>query len=225
MTAIGYIRVSTEEQARGGLSLQMQRSKIEAYCELHGLGAPIFFSDEGISGKAIAARPGLKALIERAVQSGQGTHVVIYKIDRIARNVRELLELVEKFDKAGVAFHSVCEHIDTKSATGRFFMTIIAAIAEWEAGVISERTRDVLQRKRDNGERLGAPRFGWKVVYGPDLDVRGRSMPHYVEIPEQQQCIERILKLNEQGISGRAIARELNVHRATVYKVIRKGAE
>jgi len=228
MNTVGYIRVSTEEQARGGLSLDMQREKIGQYCDLHGLGSPVFFADEGISGKAIADRPGLGALLTTALRSGHGTHVVIYKIDRMARNTRELLGLVEQFQKNKIGFHSVTERVDTKSATGRFFVTIIAAIAEWERNVISERTRDVLQTKIANGGRVGRPRFGWRVEYGPEIDHKGKKVPHYVADEGQQAHIERIMKLTDEGLSRRSIADQLGLNPGTVQHVIehqRGGAE
>src|SRR5512145_3177981 len=99
--AVGYVRVSTEDQASEGVSLEAQRARIEAYCATYGLELVAVFEDAGLSGKSLK-RPGMSALLD-AIRSGAAGSVVVYKLDRLSRSVRDLLSVVEDLLKpAGV---------------------------------------------------------------------------------------------------------------------------
>jgi site-specific DNA recombinase len=145
MKTIGYIRVSTDEQAREGISLDNQRAKIGAYCKLHGLELAGIIEDEGKSAKDLN-REGMKAIIG-LIQKRGFEAVVVYKLDRLSRKVLDTLTLIELMEKQGVAFHSISEKIDTRTAMGRFFLNIMASLAQMERDLISERTRDALRHK------------------------------------------------------------------------------
>ena len=136
--AAGYIRVSTNEQAESRLSLQAQEEKIKAYAKLHEIELLKIETDSAISGKSLE-RPALKNILD-LIESGQINAVIVSKLDRLSRSVMDTLRLLESFKKSKIAFHSIQEKIDTKSATGRFFLTITAAFAEMERSLISERT-------------------------------------------------------------------------------------
>jgi site-specific DNA recombinase len=200
MRAVGYIRVSTEEQTREGVSLEMQAAKIRAYCELNDLELTGIVEDAGISGKSIKARPGIQEVLSM-VKPRKVDAVIVYKLDRLARNTIETLEMAKDMDKAGCALHSICEKLDTQSALGRFFFTLTASLAEMERGIISERTSAALQSKKLRGERVGAIPFGY------DLSSDGL---HLEENPYEQNIIGRIMRTKDAGHSFRSIARELN---------------
>ena len=104
--AVGYIRVSTEEQSREGISLEMQAAKIRAYAELNDLELVDTVEDAGISGKSIKARPGIQAVL-KMVEARKIDAVIVYKLDRLARNTIECLNMAEGMDKAGCALHSI----------------------------------------------------------------------------------------------------------------------
>ncbi len=143
MKTIGYIRVSTDEQAREGISLESQKAKITAYCELNDLELVGIIEDAGKSGKDLN-REGIQSLITE-IKARRIDAVVVYKLDRLSRRVRDTLSLMDIIEKKNIAFHSITERIDTKSAMGKFFLNIMASMNQWERDTISERTKDALQ--------------------------------------------------------------------------------
>jgi site-specific DNA recombinase len=195
--AIGYIRVSTDEQAKEGVSLENQEQKIRDYCKFKDFEILEIVQDAGISAKNLR-RPGVQKVIEMA-QNKMIDAVVVYKLDRIFRSTVDALETTKKFDKWGVSFHSIQEALDTKSAMGKFFFTLTAALAEMEREIIGERTRDVLQRKKANGEVYGHVPFGFKKF-------KGKLLNHGAE----QKIVQTVLGLRQKGFNFSHISRELN---------------
>jgi len=198
MDAIGYIRVSTEDQAKEGISLDNQKSKIEAYCQLKDLDLSEIIEDAGISAKNLK-RPGVQKVLNLA-RTKQVDAVVIYKLDRIFRSTVDALETTRLFDKWGVSFHSIEETLDTQSAMGRFFFTLTAALAEMERCIIGERTKAALSHKRSRNEKTGGD-----VPYGYNLTPAGILIKNNNE----QNVIRLIRRLNRDGYSLRKICREL----------------
>jgi site-specific DNA recombinase len=199
MKTIGYIRVSTDEQAREGISLDNQRAKIGAYCKLHGLELAGIIEDEGKSAKDLN-REGMKAIIG-LIQKRGFEAVVVYKLDRLSRKVLDTLTLIELMEKQGVAFHSISEKIDTRTAMGRFFLNIMASLAQMERDLISERTRDALRHKITQGQRAG------QIPYGYRLGADGNNL---TEHSHEQEAIQIMQSMKDRGASHRAICRELD---------------
>lgn len=198
MKTIGYTRVSTTQQSREGISLDMQRKKIESYCDLHDLTLVDIQVDEALSGKSIAGRPGIQKVLD-LVKKRRVRAVVIYKLDRLARNAREALEIAELLQKNGAELHSITEKIDTASAAGRLFYGILSAMAQWERETIAERTAAALERKRQRGEKTGGDcPYGFR-------SVNGKLIAH----PGEQRVIARMRELKGQGYSSREIAAAL----------------
>ncbi len=195
--AIGYIRVSTDEQAKEGVSLENQEQKIRDYCKLKDFEIIEIIQDAGISAKNLR-RPGAQKVLEMA-RNKLVDAVVVYKLDRMFRSTVDALETTKQFDKWNVSFHSIEETIDTKSAMGKFFFTLTAALAEMEREIIGERTRDVLQRKKANGEVYGHVPFGFKKF-------KGKLLNHDAE----QKIVQTVLGMREKGFNFSRISRELN---------------
>jgi len=195
MKAVGYVRVSTEEQVRGGVSLDMQRAKIRAYAALEGLQLVEIIADEGISGCSIKIRPGIQRVLQ-LVRERQVEAVIIYKLDRLARNTLETLEIARLMDQKGVALHSITEKLDTGSALGRFFFTLVASLAEMERGIISERIKAAMGRLKEAGRTWnGNPPYG--------LQARdGLLIPH----EQERTVINRIWCLRDEGHTIHKIA-------------------
>lgn len=192
MKAIGYVRVSTLDQAREGVSLDAQTERIRAYCAMAGLELVAIIREEGVSGaKALDSRPGGQELLE-ALAGGQVLHVVALKLDRLFRDAVDALTSTREWDRAGVSLHLVDmggQTLNTGSAMGRMFLTMTAAFAELERNLISERTRTALQHKKAQGIRLGGVPLG--------------------ETDEELRTVARIFELREQGNTLRAIAAQL----------------
>lgn len=195
--AIGYIRVSTDEQAKEGMSLENQEAKIRAYCNLKDFELLEIVEDAGISAKNLR-RPGAQRIIEMA-RNKMVDAIVVYKLDRMFRSTVDALETTKQFDKWNVSFHSIQETIDTKSAMGKFFFTLTAALAEMEREIIGERTKDVLQKKKANGEVYGHVPFGFKKF-------KGRLLAH----KDEQKVIQAVLGMRQEGLNYSRISRELN---------------
>jgi DNA invertase Pin-like site-specific DNA recombinase len=199
MKAIGYVRVSTDRQAEQGVSLEAQEAKIRAMATVPGAELFEVIVDGGESAKNLN-RPGLHRLLA-LVDSGKVDGVIVAKLDRLTRSVKDLCSLLELFEKRGVALISVAESLDTASAAGRLVITIMAAVSQWEREAIGERTRDALRHKRTSGERVGNIRFGFRL--SPD----GK---HVEPDPGEQGVLTEIGHLRQSGHTLRGIAAALN---------------
>ena len=199
MKAIGYVRVSTDRQAEHGVSLEAQEAKIRAMATVQGAALHEMIVDGGESAKNLN-RPGLRRLIAM-VERGKIEAVIVAKLDRLTRSVKDLCGLLELFEKRKVALISVAESLDTGSAAGRLVITIMGAVSQWEREAIGERTRDALRHKRTSGERVGNIRFGFRL--SPD----GK---HVEPDPAEQAVLTEIRHLRQNGHTLRGIAAALN---------------
>jgi site-specific DNA recombinase len=137
MRAVGYSRVSTDDQAQNGVSLEAQEVKIRAYCVAKDWDLLRIIRDEGRSAKDLN-RPGIQQIIVGA-KKRRFDVVVTLKLDRLTRSVKDLGYLVEDvFNKHGIAFSSLQDNFDTSTANGRMVMNILATIAQWERDIISD---------------------------------------------------------------------------------------
>src|ERR1700730_6298153 len=142
MLAIGYARVSTDKQVDKGISLEAQQHKICAMAEVQGAQLLETIVDGGESAKSLN-RPGLRRLLA-LVEAGKVEAVIIAKLDRLTRSVKDLCQLLELFEKHRVALVSVAESLDTASAAGRLVIGIMVCVSQWEREAIGERTRDAM---------------------------------------------------------------------------------
>jgi site-specific DNA recombinase len=207
MKAIGYARVSTDEQAREGVSLDNQEAKIRAYADVHDLDLIDVIRDEGISGKTLN-RPGIARVLDMA-KARKIDAIIVYKLDRLSRKTLDTLNTVEMLETSGVAFHSITERIDTKSASGKFFLTIISALAQMERDLISERTSDALSFKRQKKEWMGRIPFGYKV-----------EDSHLVEDATAMLIIQKAKRMKAQGKTIRDISGTLKLSVGYVHRVV-----
>jgi site-specific DNA recombinase len=200
-TALGYVRVSTDEQAERGLGLEAQRQTIRAYCEAKGYELLAIHQDPGVSGgKPLEKREGGAALLAAA---RKGKHIVVAaKLDRLFRSVVDAANILADFDKKGVLLVAIAENFDMTSPYGRAMAQMASVFAELERAMIRERTRAALAVKRNRGERTsGFIPFGW------DVSPCGRRL---VENAKEQKARAWILKMHKQGTSLRGIAKKLN---------------
>jgi site-specific DNA recombinase len=134
-----YVRVSSEEQARNGYSIDSQKLHIENYCKLNGMEEPIYYIDEGYSAKN-TRRPKYLKLVND-IKDGKIQNVICWKLDRLHRNTLDGLTFIEEVNKNEIQFMSITEKIDTKSSSGKVLLTILLAFAQNEREQISERTK------------------------------------------------------------------------------------
>lgn len=189
---IGYIRVSTDEQASQGHSLPAQESKLRAYADLYDLDLVDVVVDAGVSAKTLN-RPGLQQALA-ALEAGQADGILIAKLDRLTRSVKDLGHLLESYFERRFSLMCVGEQLDTRTAAGRLVVNILGAVGQWEREAISERTKAALAHKKAQGHRLG-------------------GVPH-----EAPQALARMQELRVEGLSFRAIGQALDAEGFTTQK-------
>lgn len=198
--AVGYVRVSTTRQAGEGVSLAAQRAKIGGYCELHGLRLDAVEADEGLSGRAAANRPGLQAALSRVERAG-GV-LVVYSLSRLARSTRDCIGIADRLGGSGANLASISEQIDTRTGIGRFFFTLMAALAQLESDQTGERIRDALAYKRREMLRYGA-----RAPYGYRFS-RDKTRLHVDR--REQKVLAEMRRRRQIGWGYRRIATWLN---------------
>ena len=203
--AIGYLRVSTSDQAKDGVSLDAQRARIEAWALGSDADLLAIHTDEGISGYKMANRPGLLAALDDAC--GKKAALVVHSLSRLARNTREALELSDRLAKSGADLVSLSERLDTTSAAGRMTFRLLAVLNEFERDLISERTRNAMQFARSQGKRVGNIPYGFN-------EVEGKLFKNEFE----QDNIMLMRQLRRHGLSLRKVAVELE-HRGILTKM------
>ncbi len=195
--AVGYTRVSTDKQADKGVSLGAQLEKIRAMAVVQGAEVTEVIQDAGESAKSLQ-RPGMARLLA-LVDSDAVQVVIIAKLDRLTRSVRDLGELLERFQKKGVALVSVAESLDTGSAAGRLVLNIMMSVSQWEREAIGERTQTALQHKKSHQRIYNHVPYGF-----------AREGDLLVPLPEEQAIVKKIRLYKASGLSLRGIAGALN---------------
>jgi site-specific DNA recombinase len=165
MRVVGYTRVSTEEQAREGYGLSAQEQAIRAYCLPRQWTLADIYTDAGVSGKSMKGRDELARLLNDA-RAGAFAAVIFGKLDRLARNLRDLLDIWDALDRAGVGVICIDQNIDTTTSAGRLMRNIFGSVGEFERDVIRDRIKAGLGEKARQGHIVGPLPLGY--VRGED---------------------------------------------------------
>lgn len=201
---VAYARVSTEQQAIDGSSLDAQRERLEAYAKVCGCVIVALEVDAGVSASSLN-RPGLQAALA-CLESGSAEGLLVVKLDRLSRRLRDMVDLVDTYFKDRFALMSVSESIDTSTAAGRMMLNMLTAVAEWEREAAAERTASVMAHMKASGKFTGGwPPFGWKQDEDGSL----------IEDPHEQAIKMTVKHLREDGVSLRKIALEIPVNPST----------
>lgn len=201
-----YMRVSTEEQAASGYSMAAQRDKLELFCKLQGYQIANWYRDDGVSAKDLN-RPEFQRMMKEAQKDDV---IVVYKLDRLTRSVRDLDNLLRDFEKRGLQFRSVTEQFDTTSATGRLMIRMVGEFAQWERETIAERTMFGKQKKWDLGEwNGGAIPFGYTKAPSGKMKA-GKNLFKLVPDPATSHIVPLIFEKYLAGLGTRTIAMWLN---------------
>lgn len=195
MRAALYIRVSTQEQAQEGFSINAQKVSLIKYCESMEYTIADIYIDDGYSAKD-TNRPMLQQLLADAEERLFDT-VIVHKLDRFSRNVGNMYELVERLQKLGISFQSKQEKFDTGTPMGRAVMGILSVLAQWERETIAERVRFGVEQMVREGKRPGSV-----LPYGYTSEAE--------IIPEEASMIRQIRELYMSGLGYHSIAKKLN---------------
>lgn len=155
-TLIGYLRVSTEEQANSGLGLEAQRDCIQRYADAHGWDV-LWYVDEGLSAKSLD-RPQLQAALARVHVTPRRRDVdgiVVAKLDRLSRSVHDFSGILKLAAARKWALVAIDLGVDTSTPTGRLVANVMMSVAEWEREVIGERTSAAMQAAKRAGKHMG----------------------------------------------------------------------
>lgn len=201
---VGYIRVSTEGQADVGISLDAQRAKLKAYAEAMDLELVAIEEDAGISAKTVTERPGLLRALAM-LDAGAADGLLVAKLDRLTRSVRDLGDLVDRYFAKRHSLLSLGDSIDTRTASGRLVLNMLGSVSQWEREATAERTASALAHLRDSGVRLGGECLGWRRT--PEVDTHGRRVT--TEIDAEAVTVRRLRDLRASGLSLRAVAKTL----------------
>ena len=194
--AIGYVRVSTQEQATHGYSLDAQIDKIKAYASLYDINLIDIVIDGGVSAKSLN-REGLQNVLQM-LDSCKADAVIIFKLDRLTRSVTDWNTLIaDYFTKH--ALLSVSDQIDTRTAAGRLCLNVLMSVAQWEREAIGERTSTALRQKQSQGQHVGSPAYGYEM-----LDKQ------LVKVASEYEAIALVKEMKANGCTLQQIADELN---------------
>jgi site-specific DNA recombinase len=202
MKAIAYCRVSTVGQGEDGISLDLQQTRIAAWCVANDYEQEAVFVETMSGGKA-SNRPELQKAIALACKS-KGV-LVVYSLSRLARSVKDTLAIAEQLERASCNLASITERIDTVSALGKMVFRLLSTLNEFERDQLSERTFTAMAHLRSSGKRISS-----RLPLGWDLSPDGETL---VPNPAEQKTVATICALRQQGKSMAAIALELDAAR------------
>jgi DNA invertase Pin-like site-specific DNA recombinase len=155
MRVIGYVRVSTSEQAHSGASVKGQREAIRAEAARRGWKLVRFYTDTA-SGKSLAGREGLAQAV-RVLERGQADALVVAKLDRLSRSLLDFAGLMDRSGRMGWSLVALDVGVDTTTPSGEAMVGVLAVFAQFERRLIAQRTKDALAVRRAEGVRLGRP--------------------------------------------------------------------
>lgn len=201
-----YCRVSTDEQAKEGVSLEEQRTRLNAYCRAMGWSVEIVeFIDDGYSAKNMD-RPALQRLLKE-IKDGAISKLMVTKLDRLSRRLLDLLTLIELFHKHHVTFVSTSEAFDTDTPAGRLTLQVLGAVAEFERERIRERVFENMLHAAKSGKWLTQSPYGYRlaakelVIYEPEAEIVRRVFRMFLE--EGLGFFTIAKRLNEENIPSR----------------------
>lgn len=212
-----YIRVSSNEQKKEGLSLASQLKKLYEYAKFKGWAIVKEYKDEGISGGFIKKRKGFKSLLEDS-KKGVFSALLVTKIDRAFRNTKEALITLDELNERDIDFVSVSEDIDTTSPMGKLFFTMISAFSQFEREVTKERGRNIWMDKFEKGMFPIRPPFGYKAK------KRSGKVILFEINPKEAQIVKKCFLNANGGIDYKVTCIDLKLHPQQYYNIIRNPA-
>ena len=196
--ALGYIRVSTQRQADGGVSLANQEERLAAHCQHHGIELMTTYADHGLSGTN-DNRPGLQALMEHATRADSGvTQVVAYSFSRLFRDQFLLEDYRRKLKRAGVGMVAITQEVG-QGAEGDLIRSVLAGFDEYQSQQTAKFTRDTMTRNAKDGFWNGstAP-LGYRSV---TVEMRGPKAKKKLEIERSEALlVQQIYRMKRLGI-------------------------
>lgn len=215
-----YVRVSTEEQAEEGFSIDAQLDALRHYARLHKSIVHSEYVDEGISGKSIQNRPELNRLLADA-KKGMFDEVLVWKVNRVSRSVADLMVITKHLEDCDVAFKSLTEPFDTSNAAGKFLMQMMGAVGELERNTIVDNVKMGMRQRAQQGKWNGGAILGYASVEVEGSSNRRRRETRLSIVESEAAIVQLIFRKYAEGQGFKSIANELN---RLGYKTKMKGA-
>lgn len=206
MLTLGYCRVSTEEQAEEGFSVAAQEDRLRMYTTLKELGDVTIITDPGYSGKDLK-RPGIQQVLA-AIEAGHVAHFVVWRLDRLSRNMLDFITFGNMLVSRGVTLHSVSESIDLSSASGRMMYNTLGNWAQYFRELLAENVRLGNERAIREGKVINRPKFGYDLKDGQ------------LFVNDDAPIVREIFRLRIEGHSYREIEEATGVRYSTVSSVL-----
>lgn len=203
-----YVRVSTEEQAKEGISIDAQIERCKAFCKARNWNVFKIYTDAGYSAGSLK-RPALKDLIND-INNKKFNILLVYKIDRFSRNLKDLISVLEDLKSKDINFTSVTEQIDTTNAMGKAFFQIIGVFAELERGMVKERVELAFDKKINDGEALHRAPLGY-IYRNKKLIINDK----------EAEKVREIFNMWVSGINYKDISTKFNIPVSTLYEIIK----
>lgn len=203
---VGYLRVSTLEQAEVGFSIEAQEDEIKRHCEQHNLNLLGIFCDAGITGTSIKKRKDFQRMLSVIANSKEiyGTQVegvLVWKLSRLSRSMTNLVNILDYFDKYSVSLKTISEGIDTSTQAGKSFILMSGIMAEVERENIVSNCRLGMKKRAKNGKANGGRTLGYKHNSNKDLEI----------IEEEAVIVREIFRMfTEENWGYKKIATQLN---------------
>ena len=219
-SAVAYCRVSSEKQEKDE-TIQNQIDFAENYCKLHNINLTRIYQDDGVTGTLpLEERTAGYELLQDA-KKGKFNLVLVFKLDRLGRATRIILNAIHELDGIGIKVRSMSEPFDTSDASGRFLMTILAGVADLERSNILQRMELGTARAAKEGKYLGG-----HTPYGYCVNDEGYFEPNYDPIPNigmnEVEVIQLIYDTALEGLSTIKIADKLNALGVPTLYTLRK---
>ncbi|MFA6071911.1 MAG: recombinase family protein [Janthinobacterium sp.] len=211
-----YVRVSTVEQADSGYSIDEQARLLREDCEKQGYSNITLYEDRGISGKSIKGRPGLMRLLQD-VQDKKFDLVMVWKINRMARNLVDLLQMVDLLDKYDVAFKSFTEAMDTSTSSGKFYLSLLGMVGELERDTIAQNVKMGMVARAREGKWNGGTVLGYDLVNTQEMTKKGKSETRLEINEDEADIVREIFREYASGKGYKSISNALN-HKGCVTK-------
>ena len=208
--AVGYVRVSTDIQAKEGHSIDAQKQAIFNYCTYKNLEFSRFYDrDAGKSG-ANMKRDDLQLMLS---ELERGTVVIVVSISRLSRSIKDTQEIIETINNKGCSLVILDLDVDTTKPTGQLMLNVMSALSEFERKQTADRVSTTMNNMSREGKLITKPRFGYKVV-------KEGKISRVEEHPEEQLIIDKIRNYirEDPKITISAIARNLNSDNVTIRK-------
>lgn len=206
-----YGRVSSEEQAKDGLSIEAQKDYLTRYCKERDWNIFDYYVDAGKSGGSIKYRKEFQRLIKDSKEK-KFNIILVYKIDRFSRSLKDLILTLDELKELKINFVSATEPVDTTSAMGEAFFLMIGLFAQLERKMTKERMQFIMEDKVSKGLLVGKMPFGYK--WNKEKKI--------IELDEEKaEIVKQVFELRIKKKSWKYICNKFNLSPQTYYNIIK----